>query len=66
MAKRYDVLDFNNDVLESTDSYALAVTALANWETAESKGAIRDNDYWDDGGWEIVRDNRDLSDHAEY
>lgn len=58
--KRYDVLDFNNDVLESFDSYALAVTYLHQWETAESKGAIRDNDYYDDGGWEIVRDNRNF------
>jgi hypothetical protein len=59
---RYDVLDFNNDVLESFDSYALAVTYLEQWETSEDKGAIRDNQYWDGddpaGTWEIVRDNR--------
>lgn len=64
--KRYDVLDFNNDVLESFDSLPLASAYLAQWETAESKGAIRDNEYYDDGGWEIIRDNRDLSGEVDF
>lgn len=54
---RYEVLDFNGDVLESSDSWGLATVYLAQWETAESKGAIRDNLTG-----EIVLDNRVDSD----
>lgn len=54
-SERYEVLDFNDEVLYSSNSWGLAVTYLAQWETAESKGKIREN--YEDGGFDIVLDH---------
>ena len=46
---RYDVLDGNGDILDSSDSWALANCALRDWQSAgyygpTALGSIRDNE----------------------